>query len=74
MASSVFNKDKDLDFTKQPMFLVKTYGTKIRQYEVSIFDKLTQQQLGFFLRTEEVSLQKTVRLVIIDQNKVYIYK
>ena len=28
MASSVFNKDKDLDFTKQPMFLVKTYRYK----------------------------------------------
>ena len=25
---SVFNKDKDLDFTKQPMFLVKTYRYK----------------------------------------------
>ena len=28
MANSVFNKDKGLDFTKQPMFLVKTYRFK----------------------------------------------
>ena len=59
MASSVFNKDKDLDFTKQPMFFGE--DLQVQRYDnmkYPIFDKLTQQQLGFFWRPEEVSLQK----------------
>ena len=56
---SVFNKSKTLDQTKQPMFFgedlaVQRYDT----FKYPIFDKLTQQQLGFFWRPEEVSLQK----------------
>ena len=53
---SVFNKEKGLDFTKLPMFkdlAVQRYDT----FKYAIFDKLTQQQLGFFW-AEEVSLQK----------------
>ena len=53
MASSVFNKDKDLDFTKQPMFFGE--DLQVQRYDnmkYLIFDKLTQQQLGFF-ETEE---------------------
>ena len=55
----VFNKTKSLDFTKQPMFFgedlaVQRYDT----FKYPIFDKLTQQQLGYFWRPEEVSLQK----------------
>ena len=59
MANSVFNKDKDLDFTKQPMFFGE--DLQVQRYDnmkYPIFDKLTQQQLGFFWRPEEVSLQK----------------
>ena len=59
MASSVFNKDKNLDFTKQPMFFGE--DLQVQRYDnmkYPIFDKLTQQQLGFFWRPEEVSLQK----------------
>ena len=56
---SVFNKSKDVDYTKQPMFFgenlqVQMYDT----FKYPIFDKYTQKQLGFFWRPEEVSLQK----------------
>ena len=56
---SVFNKDKGLDATKQSMFFgpdlaVQRYDTM----KYPVFDKLTQQQLGYFWRPEEVSLQK----------------
>jgi len=59
MVKSVFNKDKGLDATKQQMFFgpdlaVQRYDT----FKYPIFDRLTQQQLGFFWRPEEVSLQK----------------
>ena len=59
MARSVLNKDKGVDFTKQPMF----FGPEmqVQRYDdmkYPIFDKLNQQQLGYFWRPEEVSLQK----------------
>ena len=59
MSRSVFNKDKNLDFTKQPMFFGE--DLQVQQYsdlKYPIFDKLNQQQLGYFWRPEEVSLQK----------------
>ena len=59
MSRSVFNKSKDLDFTKQPMFFGE--DLQVQQYsdmKYPIFDKLNQQQLGYFWRPEEVSLQK----------------
>jgi ribonucleoside-diphosphate reductase beta chain len=55
---SSFNK-KQIDFTKEPMFFGEALG--IQRYDVfkyPIFDKLTQSQLGYFWRPEEVSLQK----------------
>ena len=56
---SVFNKEKKLDFTKQPMFFGKDLAVqRYDTFKYPIFDKLTQQQLGFFWRPEEVSLQK----------------
>ena len=56
---SVLNKEKNMDFTKQPMF----FGPElqVQRYDdmkYPIFDKLNQQQLGYFWRPEEVSLQK----------------
>mgnify|MGYP000263460454 CR=1 FL=1 len=56
---SVFNKSKKLDATKQQMFFgpdlaVQRYDT----FKYPVFDRLAQQQLGFFWRPEEVSLQK----------------
>ena len=56
--SSVFNRNK-VDFTKQPMFFGEEQNTqRYDQFKYPIFDKLTQQQLGYFWRPEEVSLQK----------------
>ena len=55
---SVFNRDK-VDFTKEPMFFGAQPNTQ--RYDVfkyPVFDKLTQAQLGYFWRPEEVSLQK----------------
>ena len=59
MSKSVFNKSKKLDATKQQMFFgpdlaVQRYDT----FKYPVFDRLAQQQLGFFWRPEEVSLQK----------------
>ena len=59
MSKSVLNKDKNLDATKQPMFFGP--DLQIQRYDnmkYPIFDKLNQQQLGYFWRPEEVSLQK----------------
>ena len=59
MAKSVFNKDKKLDATKQLMFFGPDLA--VQRYDdmkYPIFDKLNQQQLGYFWRPEEVSLQK----------------
>ena len=55
---SVFNQKK-VDFTKQPMFFGEDQGMqRYDEFKYPIFDKLTQRQLGFFWRPEEVSLQK----------------
>ena len=35
LSNTVFNKGKEIDYTKQPMFFGEDLGTKIRQYEVS---------------------------------------
>ena len=59
MSRSVFNKSKDVSFLKQPMFFGEDLA--VQRYDTMkypIFDKLTQQQLGYFWRPEEVSLQK----------------
>src|SRR6056300_283736 len=59
MTKTVLNKNKNLDFTKQPMFFGE--DLQIQRYDnmkYPLFDKLTQQQLGYFWRPEEVSLQK----------------
>jgi len=55
---TVFNKDK-VETNKQPMFFGQPLGVqRYDQYKYPVFDKLTQQQLGYFWRPEEVSLQK----------------
>ena len=59
MSRSVFNRDKNLDVMKQPMFFGEEPNTqRFDQQKYPIFEKLNQQQLGFFWRPEEVSLQK----------------
>jgi ribonucleoside-diphosphate reductase beta chain len=55
---TVFNTSK-VDSTKQPMFFGSPLGLqRYDTYKYPVFDKLTQQQLGYFWRPEEVSLQK----------------
>ena len=55
---TVFNTEQ-VDTKKQPMFFGKPLGVqRYDSYKYPVFDKLTTQQLGFFWRPEEVSLQK----------------
>jgi ribonucleoside-diphosphate reductase beta chain len=55
---TVFN-DQSVDVKKQPMFFGAPLGVqRYDTFKYPIFDKLTQQQLGYFWRPEEVSLQK----------------
>ena len=55
---TVFNAEKT-DTKKQPMFFGKPLGIqRYDSYKYPVFDKLTQHQLGYFWRPEEVSLQK----------------
>jgi ribonucleoside-diphosphate reductase beta chain len=55
---TVFNT-QEVDTKKQPMFFGAPLGIqRYDSYKYPIFDKLTQQQLGYFWRPEEISLQK----------------
>ena len=55
---TVFNT-QEVDCKKQPMFFGQPLGVqRYDSYKYPIFEKLTQQQLGYFWRPEEVSLQK----------------
>ncbi len=55
---TVFNSNK-VDTTKQPMFFGQPLGVqRYDTFKYPVFDRLTQQQLGYFWRPEEVSLQK----------------
>ena len=50
---------KQVDWLKQPMFFGEEPNTqRFDQQKYPVFEKLNQQQLGFFWRPEEVSLQK----------------
>jgi len=55
---TVFNTNI-VDNTKQKMFFGPPLGVqRYDKFKYPVFDKLTQQQLGYFWRPEEVSLQK----------------
>ena len=55
---TVFNTEQ-VNTKKQPMFFGKPLGVqRYDSYKYPIFEKLTTQQLGYFWRPEEVSLQK----------------
>ena len=55
---TVFNTDI-CNSKSQPMFFGKPLGIqRYDDYKYPVFDKLTQTQLGYFWRPEEVSLQK----------------
>ena len=56
--TKVFNTE-EVDWMKQPMFFgAEPNVQRFDQQKSPIFEKLNQQQLGFFWRPEEVSLQK----------------
>ena len=55
---TVFNT-QEVDTKKQPMFFGKPLGIqRYDSYKYPQFENLTKQQLGYFWRPEEVSLQK----------------
>ncbi len=55
---TVFNTEQ-VDTKKQPMFFGQPLGIqRYDSYKYPVFDRLTTQQLGYFWRPEEVSLQK----------------
>ena len=55
---TVFNTNK-VNTKKQPMFFGQPLGVqRYDSYKYPVFDRLTQSQLGYFWRPEEVSLQK----------------
>ena len=55
---TVFNTQQ-VNTKKQPMFFGAPLGIqRYDSYKYPVFDKLTTQQLGYFWRPEEVSLQK----------------
>ena len=55
---TVFN-DSQVDSKKQPMFFGQPLGVqRYDSYKYPVFEKLTNQMLGYFWRPEEVSLQK----------------
>jgi len=55
---TVFNT-KTVDAKTQPMFFGQPLGVQqYTSFKYPVFDKLTQTQLGFFWRPDEVSLQK----------------
>jgi len=55
---TVFNSNP-VETKKQPMFFGAPLGVqRYDDFKYPVFEKLTQQQLGYFWRPEEVSLQK----------------
>ena len=55
---TIFNRKK-VNTLKQPMFFGEDLATqRYDDFKYPIFDTLTQKQLGYFWRPEEVSLQK----------------
>ena len=67
---TVFNKEKNLDATKQPMFFgddlsVQRYDT----FKYPLFDKLTQQQLGYFWHDQKKYLYKKIETIMLNYLK-----
>ncbi len=58
MSKTIFNQS-NVDFTKQTMFFGDDQNVqRFDTFKYPVFDKLTQTQLGYFWRPEEISLQK----------------
>ncbi|MCS7317464.1 MAG: ribonucleotide-diphosphate reductase subunit beta [Candidatus Dojkabacteria bacterium] len=57
----VLNLKDDIDFTKEPIFLGNNLNIqRYDQYKIKKFFDLFKEQLSFFWRPEEVSLQKDI--------------
>jgi len=55
---TIFNRNK-VNTLKQPMFFGEQLSIqRYDDFKYPVFDKLTQTQLGYFWRPEEISLQK----------------
>ena len=71
---TVFNTN-DHQTKKQPMFFGAPLGVqRYDSYKYPVFDRLTTQQLGYFWRPEEVSLQKDrgdYQLLRPEQKHIY---
>ena len=71
---TVFNTEQ-VDTKKQPMFFGKPLGVqRYDSYKYPVFEKLTTQQLGYFGRPEEGSLQKDradYQLLRPEQKHIY---
>ena len=71
---TVFNTNP-VDSKKQPMFFGQPLGLqRYDEYKYPVFDKLTTQQLGYFWRPEEVSLQKDradYKMLTPEQKHIY---
>ena len=71
---TVFNPEVT-NTKKQPMFFGKPLGIqRYDSYKYPVFEKLTTQQLGYFWRPEEVSLQKDradYQLLRPEQKHIY---
>jgi ribonucleotide reductase beta subunit family protein with ferritin-like domain len=53
---TVFNTE-DVNLKKQPMFFGAPLGVqRYDEYKYPVFEKLTQQMLGYFWRPEEIHL------------------
>ena len=71
---TVFNTNP-VDNKKQPMFFGQPLGMqRYDEFKYPVFDKLTTQQLGYFWRPEEVSLQKDradYKMLTPEQKHIY---
>ena len=71
---TVFNTNQ-VDVKNQPMFFGQPLGMqRYDEFKYPVFDKLTTQQLGYFWRPEEVSLQKDradYKLLTPEQKHIY---
>lgn len=64
MATSVYNSKSTKDHTQSKMFLDPDGGVTMQRYDVlkyRQFDKITEKQLGFFWRPEEVDIVRDAK-------------
>ena len=74
---SVFNSNNKADHTKAKAFLDPSGGVTIQRYDMlkyKQFDKLTDKQLGFFWRPEEVDVLKDANdFKLLTENEKHIF-